>query len=263
MRIFGAIVGDIVGSIYEFNNYRAKDFPLFANGSSFTDDSLMTIAVAAALMRAGRGTDEEVRAAAVNSMRAIGTRFPDAGYGSSFLYWLFESPEPYGSWGNGAAMRVSPVGWYARSETEVKRLSALVTSVSHDSPEGLLGAECTAMAVYLARRGRDKDEIVCRAAEYYPEIPTLECDKLRACYDFDVSCAGTVPQAMACFAEGNDFEDVLRNAVSIGGDTDTLAAIACAVADAYYGVPDDIAAEAARRLPPDLFDIVERFFSRL
>lgn len=264
MEIFGAVIGDIVGSRYEFANHRSKDFPLFGDDCRFTDDSLMTIAVAAALTDCGDKSDKELADSAISHMCRIAALYPYAGYGSSFLRWLFSDGErrPYNSLGNGAAMRVSPVGYYARTERDVKRLSGIVTGITHNHPEGLKGAECTAMAVFYALNGKSKADIVKLASFYYPTIPELSCDELRKTYSFDVTCGGTVPQAMACFNESADFEDALRLAVSIGGDTDTLCAIAGAVAGAYYGIPSHIGRDAARFLPPSLLGVMDEFFGK-
>ncbi len=265
MHVFGAVIGDIVGSRYEFANHRSKDFALFDMRCSFTDDSLMTIAVAEALTKRGSGSDKELADATIASMRRIAAAYPDSGWGTMFSYWLFGEgdPAPYNSFGNGAAMRVSPVGWYAKTEDEVRRLSRIVTGVSHNHPEGLKGAECTAMAVFDALGGKSKRQILERAASYYPELPNISCDELRKTYLFDESCMRTVPQAFACFAEGQDFEDVLRNAISVGGDSDTLAAIACSVADAFYGVPERIEYVAEMYLTDDLKKLMSEFFDRI
>ena len=237
MEMFGAIFGDIVGSRFEFHNCRSKTFELFHPDCSFTDDTLMTLAVADALAGAG-GLDGRTRAReTICSMRAIAAEYPDAGWGLSFAKWLkAENPQPYQSFGNGAAMRVSPVGWYARSEEEVRRLSRIVTAVSHDHPEGLKGAECVAMCVYLARGGCTKAQLLARAREYYPEIGSYTCAQLSQTYLFDESCQGPVPQALTCLFEAKSFEDAVRNAVSVGGDTDTVCAIAGSVAEAFFGM---------------------------
>lgn len=257
--MWGAIIGDIVGSRFEHNNCRSKDFMLFTARNRFTDDTLMTLAVAKALCRCGRGSDEELRAETVRCMRIVGTKYPNAGWGMHFARWLrSEDPQPYNSYGNGAAMRISPVGEYARSAEEVKRLSRIVTGVSHNHPEGLKGAECVAMCVYLAGNGAGKDEIrKLVAAEYYPEITALSIKVLSKTYTFNESCQGTVPQAIACFLEGEDFEDTIRNAVSIGGDSDTVAAIAGSIAGPFFGIPEDMIEMAKIYLDDDLVLLAE------
>lgn len=258
--LWGAIIGDIVGSIYEFDNIRTKDFPLFSPCGFITDDTCMTIAVADALLKWRRdGGDLSVLAR--RSMRAIGQQFPDKSYGFRFARWLdgYDN-EPYDSWGNGAAMRVSAAGWVGRGLSEVKRLSYMVTSVSHDHIEAIKGAEATAVAVFLARTGRDKAEIGRHIIKNYYGT-CLPVSELQKSYCWDASCQGTVPQALQCFIESTDFEDAIRNAISIGGDSDTIAAITGAVAGAYYGVPANIQATARKYVPDTLLEIVDRFES--
>ena len=259
--VWGAVIGDIAGSRFEHANHRSKDFELFGKESRFTDDTAATLAVAKALVEAGGGSDDELRRAVVRDLCAVGRRFPYVGWGGMFRKWFSsDDPQPYGSFGNGAAMRVSPVGEYAASEEEVKRLSRIVTGVSHSHPEGLKGAECVALCVYLARTGADKEEIFRRVRkEYYPEIADISCAELSENYFFDVTCQGSVPQAIRCFYEGTDYEDTIRNAVSVGGDSDTIAAVAGGIAGAYYGVPQRFIAVAALYLPDDLRAVAERF----
>ena len=258
--MFGAMFGDIVGSRFEFHNCRSKSFELFHPDCSFTDDTLMTLAVADALANAG-GTDEQaLTRETIRSMKAIAAKYPDSGWGLWFLRWLNkENPQPYQSFGNGAAMRVSPVGWYACSEEEVRRLSRIVTAISHDHPEGLKGAECVAMCVYLARSGSTKEQLLARAREYYPEIGSYTCAQLSQTYRFDESCQGTVPQALTCFFEAKSFEDAVRNAVSIGGDTDTVCAIAGSVAEAFFGMTNMQRLCVILCLPEDLTPIITKF----
>ena len=254
----GAIVGDIVGSRFERRNIKTKDFLLFHKDCSFTDDSVMTLAVANALIENADGGDE-LETSVVRFMQEYGRRFPNAGYGGDFLDWIYSSmPQPYNSWGNGAAMRVSACGWCGNSLEEVRELSRIVTSVTHNHPEGLKGAEATAVATYLARTGSTKEvirDVIVR--EYYPKRFTL--NEIRDKYRFDVSCQGTVPQALQAFFESVSFEDAIRNAVSIGGDSDTIAAICGAVAGAYWGIPKEIWLSAAAYLDPFLLDALYRF----
>lgn len=259
--VWGAVIGDIAGSRFEHANHRSKDFELFGKESRFTDDTAATLAVAKALAEAGGGSDDELRRAVVRDLCAVGRRFPYVGWGGMFRKWFSsDDPQPYGSFGNGAAMRVSPVGEYVGSEEEVKRLSHIITGVSHSHPEGLKGAECVALCVYLARTGVDKEEIFRRVRkEYYPEVADISCAALSKNYFFDVTCQGSVPQAIRCFYEGTDYEDTIRNAVSIGGDSDTIAAVAGGIAGAYYGVPQRFIAVAALYLPDDLRAVAERF----
>jgi len=262
--MIGAIIGDIVGSRFEFNNLKSKDFNLFTDESRATDDSVMTVAVAKAIMETakhGHGLSESsaydgefctrLGEQTVKAMQDIGRRYPNCGYGGMFSRWIFcNDPEPYFSFGNGAAMRVSPAGFAARTEDEVKALSEAVTKVTHNHPEGLKGAEAAAMAVFLARSGRTKKEIRERLSAYYKL--DFSIDGIRETYRFNESCQTTVPQAVEAFLESVSFEDAIRTAVSLGGDSDTLAAITGAVAEAYYGVPDAMREKALSYLDGDL-----------
>ena len=238
--MIGAIVGDIVGSKYEWVYFKSKDFELLdPDKCSFTDDSVMTIAVALALVD-WKKNGGDLPTLAVKRLREFGRRYPYAGYGGRFDRWLFTAdPKPYNSYGNGAAMRVSACGWAANSIEEAVALSNAVTSVTHNHPEGLKGAAATAVCVYLARTGTPKDDIRRHVEENYYKID-FSLDEIRPTYDFDPSCQGTVPQALEAFFESVSFEDAIRNAISIGGDSDTIAAITGGVAGAYYGVPNEI-----------------------
>ena len=266
--MMGAIVGDIVGSRFEWHNRKSKRFT-FLKGKEesqypchFTDDSVMTLAVADAITRWRACDDasyEALSRAAIGSMQRFGRRYPYAGYGGAFRNWLQDgNPEPYNSWGNGAAMRVSACGWAGRSLDEVKAMSRAVTEVSHNHPEGIKGAEATAVATFLARTGKSMDEIrAIVVRDYYPLDFTL--DEIRPTYEFDESCQGSVPQALEAFFESTSFEDAIRNAVSIGGDSDTLAAITGAVAGAFYGVPEDIRKKAETFLDEHLLKTLHDF----
>lgn len=242
--MLGAVIGDIVGSRFEFNNYCAKDFELFHPDCFVTDDSLMTLAVCEALLGISDdlGIDcqllPQLPALTVQSMQRIGRAHPDCGFGLSFFNWIFaDNPQPYGSYGNGAAMRVSGCGWAGEHIAEVESLATAVTKISHDHPEALKGAAAVAMAVFLARKGRTQDEIrAVITARYYQHLPSLE--EIRPNYGFDASCQGSVPQAIAAFLEATSFEATIRNAVSIGGDSDTIAAIAASIAEPYFGIPE-------------------------
>lgn len=266
--MIGAIIGDIVGSRFEFNNHRSKDFELFNKYCFVTDDSIMTMAVAKAIME----TDREVMLGMSNRrrndiylnrlaqntvayMQLLGRNYPDCGYGSNFGQWIFsENPQPYGSYGNGAAMRISPVGAIAETVEDVKLLSKVVTGVSHNHEEGLKGAEAAAMTIFLARTGHAKEQIRKYIEEdYYTLDFTL--DEIRNTYLFNETCQGTVPQAIQAFLESDSFEGAIRNAISIGGDSDTLAAITGSIAEAYYGVPDDLVEVALTYLDDELLGI--------
>lgn len=259
--MIGAILGDIVGSIYEFDNIKTKEFELFDRDCIFTDDSVMTIAVAEALMQyenINENNIEEFKETLVDVMHEIGRKYPDCGYGGHFLVWILRNKrEPYNSFGNGSAMRVSSVGWYAKTLQEAELIAKATAEVSHNHPEGIKGAVATAGAVFLARKGAAMDEIREYISKYYTIDFTL--DEIRPVYDYDVTCRGTVPQAMQAFFESKNFEDAIRNVISIGGDSDTLAAITGAVAEAYYGIPNDLKGTALSYLDERLLDITERF----
>lgn len=268
--MLGAMIGDIAGSRFEFYNHRSKDFILFDRGCFFTDDTLMTLAVAAALKDAHADCDEpdhslQLANFAVRNMQDIGRPYPDSGYGGRFYHWIYsDRPEPYNSYGNGAAMRISPVGLYAKDEDELFRLADAVTAVSHNHPEGIKGAEAVALAVFLAKHGADKDEIRSRMSDYYPLNFTI--DEIRPTYQFSETCQDTIPQALVAFLESDSFEDAIRTAVSVGGDSDTLAAITGSIAEAFYGVPDELKKEALTYLNPDLLALyreMETFFQQI
>lgn len=250
--MIGAIAGDIIGSRFEWVYMKSKDFELFPpKKCSFTDDSVMTVAIAAALAD-WKSDGGELHDHAIRRMQEFGRRFPHAGYGGKFKRWLeSDDPRPYNSWGNGSAMRVSACGWAANSIEEAVVLSDTVTAVTHDHPEGLKGAASTSVCIYLARTGKTKDEIRQYLEDHFYRID-FTLDEIRPAYRFDVSCQGSVPQAMASFFESTSFVDAIRNAISLGGDADTIAAIAGSVAGAYYGVPDKICMQALQHLDPFL-----------
>lgn len=253
--MMGVIAGDMVGSVYEHHPIKTKDFPLFQPRSRFTDDSVLTVAVADALL-GGRSYRDAVL--------AWGRRYPDAGYGSAFIRWLqADEPMPYQSWGNGSAMRAGPVGWAFDDEDEVLRQAKLSAEITHDHREGIKGAQATALAVYLARTGADKATIRARIQSQFGYDLARTVESIRPAYRFDVSCQGTVPEALIAFLDADSYEDAVRNAVSLGGDADTLACIAGAIAEAFYGgVPDPIRADVRARLTPDLWAVVEAFERR-
>ena len=261
--MYGAILGDMIGAPYEFDRSpKVKDFPLFSSGSQYTDDSVMTIAVADALLGLGRNTDDETVIHAVSaSMRTWGRKYPDAGYGGRFYQWLFtdSQPKPYNSWGNGSAMRVSSVGWLYDTIEETRRYAKLTARVTHNHPEGIKGAEATASAVYMARTGASGDEIRDYIIREFGYDLSRTCDEIRPFYHHVESCQETVPEALTAFLEGTDFEDVIRTAVSLGGDCDTLTCIAGAIAEAFFGVPEEMKEECRRRLPGDMLEVLDRF----
>lgn len=264
--MIGAIIGDIAGSRFEFNNHLSKDFEIFSMWSDATDDSVLTIAVADAILRAENDLSR-LETEAVKCLRKWGRKYPDptGGYGSRFISWLHtENPAPYNSCGNGSAMRVSPVGFAFDKLEDVKRASAAVTGVTHDHPDGLKGAEATAVLIWMARHGADKDRMRKTFTENYYPID-FTCDSLRGVYKMRGEgelCRGTVPQAVECFFEATDFEDAIRNAVSIGGDSDTIGAITGGIAEAFYGVPAEMKAEAMKYLDPAQKTVVRQFCDR-
>jgi len=250
--MIGAIAGDIIGSIYEFRPIKNKDFPLFDQGCRFTDDTVLTVAIADAILK-DRPYDE--------SLRDFGRRYPEAGYGRSFFSWLIaEDSRPYNSWGNGSAMRVSPVGFAFSSEEDVLLQAKMTAEVTHNHPEGIKGAQATALTIFRARMGSGKEQIRSHISERFNYDLNRTVDEIRPTYSFDISCQGTVPEAIIAFLDSISYEDAIRNAVSLGGDSDTLACITGGIAEAFYGgVPDDIRNQALERLPTDLFEIVNRF----
>lgn len=259
--MIGAILGDMIGAPYEFDRgSKTKEFPLFSRKSEFTDDSVMTIAVAEALMDTLGKTDDEIKTALVASMQKWGKRYPDAGYGGMFYRWLREKdPEPYGSFGNGSAMRVSSAGWLFETLEETKHMARLTAEVTHNHPEGIKGAESIAAAIFLARTGNSKEEIKDYIIREFGYDLSRTCDEIRPDYHHVETCQQTVPEAITAFMEGTDFEDVIRTAVSLGGDCDTLTCIAGSIAEAFYGIPDDIIEECKKRLPTDMIEVLDRF----
>ena len=252
--MIGAITGDIVGSIYEFDNKRSKDFELFGAGCGFTDDTVMTVAVAEGLMEGGRPENY------VKAMKRLGRMYPGAGYGGMFGRWLFSADtEPYNSWGNGSAMRVSPVGWRFGTLEETEAAAGISAAVTHSHPEGVKGAQAAAAAVFLARSGEPKDMIRSYVEDRFGYDLSRTLDEIRPGYKFNESCMGTVPEAITAFLESTGFEDAIRNAVSLGGDSDTLAAITGGIAEAAYGVPDAIREKAMSLLDGPLLEVLERW----
>ena len=260
--MIGAILGDMIGAPYEFDRgSKTKDFPLFSRYSQFTDDSVMTIAVADALLDTPPDTTDAVYCENLAaSMQRWGRKYPDAGYGGMFYQWLREKdPQPYGSFGNGSAMRVSSAGWLYDSLEETRRIAGLTAQVTHNHPEGIKGAEATAAAIYLARTGSSKEEIRNYIIREFGYDLSRTCDEIRPTYHHVETCQQTVPEAITAFMEGTDFEDVIRTAVSLGGDCDTLTCIAGSIAEAFYGVPEEMKAECRKRLPKDMLEVVDRF----
>jgi len=260
--MYGAILGDIIGSPYEFDRgYKTKDFPLFVDESEFTDDTVMTIAVADAFMSLPDGfTDEQAHEELIGKMQYYGRKYWKAGYGQRFFKWLISKDHaPYNSYGNGSAMRVSSAAWLFDSLDDVRRCARLSAEVTHNHPEGIKGAEATASAIYLARTGNSKDEIKAYIMDQFGYDLSRTCDEIRPNYRHVESCQETVPEAITAFLEGVDFEDVIRTAVSLGGDCDTLTAISGSIAEGFYGTPNAMKRECHKRLPGDLAKVLEEF----
>ena len=270
--MLGAIIGDIVGSVYEFDNTKRTDFPFFTDRCSYTDDSIMTVAVAEWLLTDNQHTHESLENIMVRYAQAY--EFPMGGYGGGFAQWLFR-PErlvdyrtgelagkrvPYNSWGNGAAMRASAVGWKFRTLEETEKVAALSASITHDHPEGIKGAQATAAAIFLARTGKTKQEIKDYIQNRFGYDLDIHTDEIRKTYGWEDSCQGTVPPAIRAFLDSTDYESAIRIAVSLGGDSDTLACITGGIAEAYYGeIPDAIYKKAVEMLPSEFIHVLKVF----
>ncbi|GGY04822.1 hypothetical protein GCM10007160_35610 [Litchfieldella qijiaojingensis] len=253
--MLGAIAGDIIGSVHEGAGTKTRDFPLFVAASTFTDDSVLTVAVADALLHGGDYVD---------LFHDYFHRYPDAGFGGYFRGWATSRDrEPYNSWGNGSAMRVSPVGFAAQSLDEAVEEARRSAAVTHDHPEGIRGAQAIAAAIYLARHGADKADIKARIEELFGYRLEKALADIRPRYRFDVSCQGSVPPSIIAFLESDDVESAIRNAISLGGDADTMACMAGGIAEAYYGgLPEELRKETMAQLDAPLREIVERFAAR-
>ena len=251
--MLGAITGDIVGSIYEHRNIKTKEFPFFGRRCAFTDDTVCTVAVADCLMADGDFADY---------LRRYVQRHPDRGYGGMFRRWALSDSGPYDSWGNGSAMRVSPVAHVARDERELLDLAERSSSVTHNHPSAVAGARAVALTMWMARTGADATTIRREVAERFEYDLSQTVDEIRPHYGFDVSCAGTVPQAITCALEGTDYEDAVRNAISIGGDSDTIGCITGGIAEVMFGVPKEIGDRSRGYLSDDLVDVLDRFAAK-
>lgn len=250
--MIGAIIGDIIGSVYEWNNIKRTDFPLFTNHSRFTDDTVLTVAIADALLHKASYTEK---------LKEYYRYYPDAGFGGSFSQWAAsDNMEPYNSWGNGSAMRVNPVGYAFNTLEQVLEEAKRSAEVTHNHPEGIKGAQATGATIFLARTGSTKDEIFKFIEETFSYNMRESIDSIRQHYTFDVSCQGSVPQAIRAFIESDGYEDAIRKAISIGGDSDTIACIAGGISEAFYKeIPVDIKRQALNRLDKRLNNIVNQF----
>lgn len=250
--MIGAIAGDIIGSVFEQHPIKSRNFPLFIQSSRFTDDTVLTVAIANAILH---------QRDYAMVLKSYGRRYPTAGYGMSFFNWMqSDDPRPYNSWGNGSAMRVSSVGFAFDSIRKVLNEAKKTASVTHNHPEGIKGAQATALAIFLARQGADKSDIRSHISDRFQYNLGRSLDDIRPHYTFDVSCQGSVPESIIAFLESKDFEDAVRLAVSLGGDSDTMASIAGGIAQAYYRyIPLPIIEEVRRRLPEPFLQIIEQF----
>ena len=253
--MIGAILGDIVGSIFEFDNHKSTEFEFLSEKSVFTDDTVMTIATMDVLLSGGGYAE---------TYKKWFRRYPDAGFGGMFFKWGFtNSLEPYNSWGNGSAMRVSPVGLWYDTLDQTRVAARASASATHNHPEGIKGAEATAAAIFLARTGRGKVDIKAYIEQEFGYDLSASTDSIRPWYKFDVSCQGTLPPALICFLESTDYEDAIRRSISIGGDSDTIACIVGGMAEAFHGMPSDMKTMALDRLPADMRTVVEAFYTKI
>lgn len=263
--MYGAIIGDTVGSRFEFDRgEKTKEFKFFSDRCGFTDDTVMTVAVAEALMSVGRDAgEEEVKTALIKSVKDWGHRYPEAGYGGRFVRWLFSrDTEPYGSYGNGSAMRVSPAGWLYDTIERTREVARWTAEITHDHPEGVKGAESLAAVIFLARNKYGMDEIREYIVREFGYDLSRTVDEIRPDYHHVEDCMRTMPEAFECFLESADYEDCIRNVVSIGGDVDTLGAIAGAAAEAFWGIPKQIVEEGDKFLTNEIREVVRRFYEQ-
>ena len=262
--MYGTILGDIIGCPFEFDRGdKTKDFKLFSRRSHFTDDSVMTLAVCEALLKVGQdATVKEIEDAVITSMQSWGRRYPHEGYGGYFRCWLTaRHPEPYNSFGNGSAMRVSAAGWLYDFLEKTRVVAKATANVTHNHPEGIKGAESTASAIFMARNGSSKEEIKKYIENEFHYDLNRTLDEIRPSFHMHETCQKTVPEAIIAFLEAKDFEDAIRNAVSLGGDTDTLGAITGSIAEAYFGIPEALRSECRNRINKDMRDVVDTFYS--
>lgn len=253
--MIGAIAGDVIGSVFEQYAIKSTQFELFSRHSKYTDDTVLTVAIADAIMR---GIDY------ATSLKTFGVRYPNAGYGGSFFRWIFSSDmKPYNSWGNGSAMRVSPVGFAFTSIEDVLKEAKKSAEVTHNHPEGIKGAQAVSLAIFLARSGKNKGAIKAEISHRFGYDLNRKLDDIRPHYSFDVSCQGSVPESIIAFLEGENFEDTIRKGISLGGDSDTIACIAGGIAQAFYqDIPQEITSNVRKRLPESFLDIIDEFSAK-
>ncbi len=259
--MYGAILGDIVGEPYEFYPIHTTSFRLLKDSPAFTDDSVMTLAVAEVLLASGdKPKAKEVKSGLIKSLKKWGRRYPDESYGGRFRDWLFSNmKDPYWSYGNGSAMRVSAVGWLYDTMELTRKVARWTAEITHNHPEGIKGAEATAAAIFLARTGKRKQEIKQYIEDEFGYDLERTCDTIRPTYKFDESCQGTVPEAIVAFLDSTDYEDSIRLAVSLGGDADTLACITGGIAEAFYGMPDKLVKACRDCMEADMLLVLDEF----
>jgi ADP-ribosylglycohydrolase len=251
--VLGAIAGDTIGSPYEFAPNKSVDFPLFCTHSSFTDDTVLTIAIADVLLH---------NLDLIDTLKEYSRKYPNAGYGGSYQRWaLSNSREPYDSWGNGSAMRTSPIGFFYNKASDVLKAARMCAQVTHNHPEGVRGAQATSLSIFLARQGASKIDIRKEISKWFNYDLSKTINEIRPKYFFDVSCQGSVPQSIIAFLESDDYEDAVRKAVSLGGDADTMACITGGIAEAFYGpIPENITLETRKKLPDEFLKIIDEFY---
>lgn len=265
--MYGAILGDMIGSPFEFDEVtKSKEFPLFGRWSQYTDDTVLTVAIAEALLDAGSTAKvEEIEKICRAYMQKWGRKYYKVGYGDRFYNWMKhgKNAKPYNSWGNGSAMRVSPAGWLYDSLERTREVARATANVSHNHPEGLKGAEATASAIFMARNGFSKAEIKKYIESEFGYNLSRTIDEIRPGFMMYEDCQRTVPESIIGFLEGIDYEDTVRNVVSLGGDTDTTGAIAGSIAEAYFGIAEEFIEEGKKRLEPDMLEVINRFYKEI
>ena len=270
--MYGAILGDIIGSPYEWDKAYTKKLPLFRKRSHFTDDTVMTIAIAEALLkeeieflkRAGMDILDVDPTVLIKSMQKWGRKYPHAGYGGKFKEWLYqENPIPYKSYGNGSAMRVSPAGWVHDRVDWTEGLAWWTAKVTHNHKEGIKGAQAVTAAICMARSGESKAAIKDYIEKEFGYDLSRTVEEIRENYQFEVSCQKSVPESIIAFLESKDFESAVKNAIWLGGDADTQAAIAGSIAEAFYGIPADLITECRNRLPDEMLEVIDRFYEAI
>lgn len=262
--MLGAVIGDVIGSVYEATPVKVTDFDFFIPGTTYTDDTVLTVAIADAILHNHDGKKHDDEKNYQKMLRRYGRRYPDAGYGKSFYQWLqSDNPEPYNSWGNGSAMRVSPIGFAFQSNVEVMDQARKSAVITHNHPEGIKGAQATALSIYLARTGHSKQEIKREIQNLFQYDLERRLDDVRDHYQYTLSCQGSAPEAIIAFLESADYEDAIRKSISVGGDADTMACITGGIAQAYYNfIPVELISKVTEYLPDEFLKVIEEFEAR-